>query len=477
MKKNYLLAFSFVILCLGTPSLSPATQLNPWQQNRDTGFDIPIIQPPHSLPLLTILLEFSDLPHRDNQDPNVRDQDPDVIESQIFGCDNNPGIRCMNGYWRESSYGQFEFDNVGYFDWVTAWDDPDTLEDESTVAYWNSLRDYGAGKFRWWALLSLYKATNFSFETFDFDGDNHIVLGPELAVQIIDSRDSTGGSSRHLSQNAYDEDSGEQVPNWPPEEDFSTFFKLGDTSFTGSVALTHGGAVDIGAPFYIFAHELGHSTFGFYDLYPAGRLPEPIWFTLYGGPNGPHHLDPFQRFKIGWLEPTVIEEDGWYAIDDVETSNDAYILHNPMLGTDEYFIVENRWAGSSYDNSDLTPPNVNSNIEDEGLILWHIDESREWNGNYSNGISKLQLIQRDGQSQNYSAIAFNAADIDCYDFNDLSIPVNAQFWGGVNSNLGVWAVSEAGHTMEAYFDVPGPGILAYPKKLHKKAMINKIKAG
>ncbi|MCK5069002.1 MAG: hypothetical protein KAR01_00615, partial [Desulfocapsa sp.] len=98
-------------------------------------------------------------------------------------------------------------------------------------------------------------------------------------------------------------------------------------------------------------------------------------------------------------------------------------------------------------------------------------ESRQWNGNNSDGISILQLIHFEDQDQLEDKLALNGADADYYNFNDISTPTNSQFWDNRDSNTGIWAVSEAGQRMEAYFDVPGPGILVYPKELHENAIV------
>jgi hypothetical protein len=49
---------------------------------------------------------------------------------------------------------------------------------------------------------------------------------------------------------------------------------------------------------------------------------------------------------------------------DVETRHDAWALVDPRRGVREYFLVENRWPGTSYD--DVLP--------DRGLGVWHVIE-------------------------------------------------------------------------------------------------------
>ena len=60
----------------------------------------------------------------------------------------------------------------------------------------------------------------------------------------------------------------------------------------------------------------------------------------------------------------MVMKSGTYQISDVETSGKVWVLLDPSHGFDEYFIVENRWGGSSYDQ----------NMPDFGLAIWHVIE-------------------------------------------------------------------------------------------------------
>jgi hypothetical protein len=54
-----------------------------------------------------------------------------------------------------------------------------------------------------------------------------------------------------------------------------------------------------------------------------------------------------------------------YTIPDVETHHRVLVLLDHGRGTDEYFLVENRWPGTSYD----------APLPDAGLDVWHIMEN------------------------------------------------------------------------------------------------------
>jgi hypothetical protein len=105
--------------------------------------------------------------------------------------------------------------------------------------------------------------------------------------------------------------------------------------------------------------------------------------------------------------------------------------------------------------SPYPPANGAIDIPDEGLLIWHVDETRLWNGSASGGYPRVNLTRRGGADD---VAAFNGDDADYYDFWSGSSPESAIWNDGTNSNTGVWCVSGAGPTMRAYLDVPGPGV-------------------
>ncbi|MCK5292057.1 MAG: hypothetical protein KAR39_08600 [Thermoplasmata archaeon] len=431
---------SIVMVLTAVVILVPSEAGNP-EPPRTTDFDSPVNAHLGPRPLLVVLLEFTDLPG---------EVDASYIENQIFGP--RPS---MNDYFNETSYNQFWFEHSGHFTWITSWDDPLTPEDESTRAYWKSFADpvYRGGTFYMHGLISLDKA-GFDFAPFDLNIDGEISMGRELAYLIIPARetDSRGGATRTMP----------------------------DTVIDGKTVKGRGCAVSDDSPWIaLYAHELGHQTLGLPDYYTI--KPKNIGlFSLMGysgytngsgswwTPIGPHHLDPYSKLKSGWYPGTVVTSDGFYDIDDAETNDVAYILHDPANGKEEYFMVENRWKGTSYDNAaalipamvpPLPPAAQAANIPDQGLLVWHVDETRNWNGSETGGYPKVNLSRRDLTN---AKAAFNGDDPDYYDFWDGSAPVNSNWNGGADSKTGVWCVSDAGPTMRAWLDVPGPGILPCP---------------
>jgi len=421
-----------------------------------TGFDTAVVNPQTGVrPLLVVLMDFTDQVH----DPVLT---PAFIRNQIFGP--RPSL---NDYYLETSYGQFSFSDQGNFAWITAWNDPATAgTDESTLAYWSTfVEPFTGGAMMRWGLRSLDIA-GYNFAPRDTNSDGKIVFDQELAYLLIyaNTLGSFDGRMRGLP---------------------------GGLTLDGKTIEGTGCLVSSGVPWItMYAHELAHQSSSggpnfLTDYY--GIIPEIVGqFTLMGfsgfgsspnvSPNGPHHLDPFSKLKLGWYTGTTVTADGFVSIQDAERNKAVFILHEPGHGKNEYFMVENRWKGTSYDNTDAligalpAPFNTQgaaADIPDEGLLIWHVDETRSYNGSATGGFAKVDLIRRGGSD---SSAAFDGSDSGYYDFYDSSAPENAKWYGGARSNTGVWCVGPKAATMSAYLDVPGPGVLVCPRAFTASAV-------
>jgi hypothetical protein len=85
------------------------------------------------------------------------------------------------------------------------------------------------------------------------------------------------------------------------------------------------------------------------------------------------HFDPFVKLKAKWLDYTVIAGSGVYTftLKNVASSGDALVLYDPTRGRKEYFILEYRRPGTSYDAG---RGNAGGGLPNAGLALWHIVE-------------------------------------------------------------------------------------------------------
>jgi len=106
-----------------------------------------------------------------------------------------------------------------------------------------------------------------------------------------------------------------------------------------------------------FVHEFGH-VLGLPDYYPTnGGTQQTLsyWSTMDAGPylnqgRTPPAYSAFDRFYLNWLIPSEIKEAGDYSLENLTTSNKAYIFtqfgnHN-LNGSNpspiEFFTLENR---------------------------------------------------------------------------------------------------------------------------------------
>lgn len=124
------------------------------------------------------------------------------------------------------------------------------------------------------------------------------------------------------------------------------------------------------------AHELCH-TFGFKDMYGLRNTRQgPGPFSLLGNgthgwppgdANFPHHLDPWCKSQLGWLEPTVIDPRTSQRLVLRAVTADRRECYKVLLREDgsEYFLLENRQRGQ-----------FEAHLPSTGLLIWHVGERR-----------------------------------------------------------------------------------------------------
>lgn len=147
----------------------------------------------------------------------------------------------------------------------------------------------------------------------------------------------------------------------------------------------------------VLCHEFGH-VMGLPDLYDYDYDSNDIgdWCIMAHGINNgngstPAHLSAWCRISLGISTPINVTSEGDYLIPAVETSGTVYKLSPGGISSDEYFLVENR-RPIGYDNA----------LPGHGLLIWHIDDSVEWNdyqwypGYTSYGHYHVALEQADG---------------------------------------------------------------------------------
>lgn len=141
---------------------------------------------------------------------------------------------------------------------------------------------------------------------------------------------------------------------------------------TNEVDYGYKGPVGIGT----FVHEFSH-VIGLPDLYPTKQYssttdepftPGEYSVMDYGPYNNNGHTPPnysaYERFALGWLSPDTISSHGEYSLQEIGSSNRAYIALTER--EQEYFLFENR-IKKGWDKY----------LPGEGMLVWHVDYNKD----------------------------------------------------------------------------------------------------
>lgn len=156
-------------------------------------------------------------------------------------------------------------------------------------------------------------------------------------------------------------------PIWPHRA--TTDIDVGSIRVNSYTILNHG------SPLGVYVHEFGHDI-GLPDLYDRDYTSHGAgdWCLMAAGawPEGgakPSHISAWGKARLGWLLPTVVAKSAT-GIKVPSSSEKPFALKIPIGSVDsrEYFLVENR-RRVGFDDK----------LPAEGLIIWHIDETRDHN--------------------------------------------------------------------------------------------------
>lgn len=374
-------------------------------------------------PLLVILLDAASEP--------VSKTDAQVRALFFGGGDN------VANYFTEVSNGAFTYREAFVTPWLIAQDDPDTPTDESS-ADWTHIGGEPHEQIKGnWVIRQVERMTPFRFRDYDANG-NGSVTPDELAIVWV-----------------YRGTSGREREVWPgivPAE-----------GLPGGVVVPRLARGGDQSDWPLFAHELAHLNLGLKDLYVdraatyegVGRL------SLMCDGGAPTHLDPWAKMKLGWLVPRVITSDGWVALTDSETNlgGSAVILYDPSHGTQEYFLVENRWSGASMEQG----------LGLDGLAVWHITEFGNPSAEEDWGRRTIRLVWAGGpptalvadQCPHRADALFDARDpARAYALTPWSTPASLHWRDGSEASLSLWFIPEAAPLVHVYADFAPIGTIA-----------------
>jgi M6 family metalloprotease-like protein len=259
-----------------------------------------------------------------------------TIETLLFGP--RPSVA---DYFRENSGGRLRLENAGVMGWY------DALQPASY--YWGPEDTGDANGDGWihphvqkWAEAIRAADAQFNYAAYDANQDGY--LSPdELAILMVIPQNLPFGTMNFPV--------GRESPR--------------QSLVVDGVRIDTISEVYIGAPpsLGVTAHELAHLLLGAGDMYFGYFQPYAAgpYSLMDQSPNQAGHLDPIHKLHLGWLVPRIITSDAWCHLSDVETTQSALLLYNPDHSPNEYFLVENRWRGNSYDTG----------LPCSGLAVWH----------------------------------------------------------------------------------------------------------
>lgn len=267
-----------------------------------------------------------------------------AVENILFGPTNS-----VRDYYLQNSNGYYTIEKAAVLGWYDA--------DKPASYYWGPVDTNDLDGDGWvnphvekWAEAIRKAGPDFNFQPFDNNPMDGSLDPSELGILIVIPQNNPFGSNRGAV--------GREYPQPQP--------LVVDGVRFGTIAEVYIGApVNLG----VCAHELCHLFLHGPDLY-FDQFPMPYAAGAYSLMDGTYqgtHLDPFEKLKFGWLRPKVILRSGSYTLADIETRHDVLILMDPRRSLDEYFIIENRWPGTSYD---MAMPQTGG-----GLGVWHIMEN------------------------------------------------------------------------------------------------------
>ena len=284
-----------------------------------------------------------------------------ALESALFGP--RPSVR---DWFHENSGGRMELVNAGVLGWYEApsekqedhyWDNPDPQSTDparrDALYHQNKYHDgWLEGHSEKWANAILRAAQDFAFDGFNTKKDG-VLAREELGVLVVIPQNESYGTMRPTS--------GGQYPKTQP-------LVVQGCQVPVITEWYSGAPPDVATA----AHELAHLLLNTGDMYFDGFWPYAADSYSNSDCCRIVHLSAPEKLKLGWLNYSVALQPGKYTLHDVETTGEALVLFNPGRGPDEYFVIENRWRGTSYDAGG---PAIGAGLPMDGVAIWHVIEN------------------------------------------------------------------------------------------------------
>lgn len=338
--------------------------------------------------------------------------------------------------------------------------DPHYYVDQNGTAWYLSDEGYIHGHPQSWAEAIRMAADQIDFAALDQSGDGNLTTD-ECLIVIVKAQAETFGTRRPVP--------GREVP--PPSIPLvvdGVSINAPSREICELYAAPPHGSDDLA----VGIEEVLHLAANLADQYPDTSLqhPEgnnrktydprrPGQLALTDAGRRPVHIDAYHKLKWGWLNPQLVVQSGSYTLQDAGTTGDALIICNPYFVTNEFYILENRWQGNSYDR-------YRTNNYGEGLAIWHCIQDPQLSSDWARRAIHLKRVDprldANGNIQWDLTLFDGAVPVRSVDLDDDTSPQNLRFQNGIPSRIRLRNISSAGPVMTVEVQIPPPmGNVAY----------------
>jgi M6 family metalloprotease-like protein len=326
---------------------------------------------------LVILVNFSDLSFLT---PSPKTAFTNLVNQA--GYSTNGGTGSAKDYFNDNSMGVFnpQFDVVGPFTLL------------NTMSFYGQNDAQGNDLHPQQMVIDACKQANLNGVDFSQYDTDHNGIVDNVFIYYAGHNEAEGGSPNSIWPHRWSLPDQSTVLNGVAVYDYACTSEL--RSSTGN------NMCGIGT----FCHEFGH-VLGLPDYYATNHATHQTlsyWNIMDAGPylnlgRTPPAYSAFDRFFLNWLIPTEIKDAGNYSLDNLSTTNKAYVLtqfgnHN-LNGANpsppEFFTLENRQK-SGWD----------SFLPGHGMLITHIFyDPATWEANTPNNDPNamgVDIVEADG---------------------------------------------------------------------------------
>lgn len=299
--------------------------------------------------VIVLLIEFTDVTHDAARTPAAIDAS---LNSEVADA------KTLRSYYKEVSFGALTVDATV----VSVW-----RPSSRTMSYYgadspNGIDDANDDIYVLAAEAVKVFDASVDFSTFDTDGNGNV--DHLIVVHAGDGQETASTNTDLIWSHRW------VVPDDP-------FLPGSQPLIADGTQIYQYIMVSESSPIGVAAHEFGHDL-GLPDLYDTDGSSEGagIWDIMAGGswngnPPGssPAHLSALSLIRLGWVTPTDVTASLINTqIPSVATTGRVYLLGISGSFAPEYFLVENR-----------QPIGFDSALPGSGLLIWHVDDSRQSN--------------------------------------------------------------------------------------------------